>query len=160
MVNPIVNRAIVLHRGRDRDKRALVLFLFGLVLILVDFWPSIHKLEARHYGLQPDSHQQLIWTASNLQKINCIPLSSNGIRNKGIAARYALFLFEPLAINRASQRDLELLPGIGVQLAKNIREFIAIHGTLDSVEDLHKISGIGPKKAKQLQPLITFVQDE
>jgi len=35
-----------------------------------------------------------------------------------------------------------------------------MHGTLDSVEDLHKISGIGPKKAQQLQPLITFVQDE
>jgi len=160
MVNPIADRVIVLHRGRDRDKRALVLFLFGLVLILVDFWPSVHKLETRHYGLQPDSHKQLIWTAPNQKKANFIPLSSNGIRNKAIAARYALFLFEPLAINRASQQDLELLPGVGIQLAKNIREFIAMHGTLDSVEDLHKISGIGPKKAQQLQPLITFVQDE
>ena len=161
MASQRADRAIVLHRYEDKDKRALVLFLFGLMLILLDFWSVGHNTEEGQYGFHPQSSPHLLWFDDPSRNYNdYIPLSPNGIRNPEIAARYALFIFEPLAINRASQQELTLLPGVGVQLAKNIQHHIAVHGTLKNAADLSQIHGIGPQKARKLLPLITFLQDD
>ncbi|MDD2462934.1 MAG: helix-hairpin-helix domain-containing protein [Desulfobulbus sp.] len=73
-----------------------------------------------------------------------------------IPARYAFFLHQPLAINRADQKSLELLPGVGPHLAKTIIAFIAEHGPMAGPEDLRKVGGIGPKTLTRLLPLIHF----
>nr|WP_320012816.1 helix-hairpin-helix domain-containing protein [uncultured Desulfobulbus sp.] len=127
---------------------------------MVDLWSVGHNADDGQYGFHPQSSPHLLRFNTNKNINDYIPLSPNGIRNKAIAARYALFIFEPLAINRASQQELTLLPGIGVQLAKNIQHHIALHGALKNAADLSQIHGIGPQKARKLLPLITFLQDD
>lgn len=60
-----------------------------------------------------------------------------------------------LNLNTASQSDLEQLPGIGPALAARIIDFRERNGGFRSVNDLQKVSGIGPKKFEQLKDHVT-----
>lgn len=73
-----------------------------------------------------------------------------------VPARYALFLHQPLAINRADRTSLELLPGVGPHLAAAILSTIGEQGPMSGPEDLQKVAGIGPKTLDRLLPLIHF----
>lgn len=57
-------------------------------------------------------------------------------------------------INQASLVELEALPGIGPSLAKKIVEYREQHGYFTKVEDLLKVSGIGPAKLEQFQEFV------
>ena len=61
-----------------------------------------------------------------------------------------------LNVNRASQAELELLPGIGPALAKRIIDHREKNGAFKSVDDLDKVKGIGPAMIKKLAPLVRF----
>ncbi|HNT26476.1 MAG TPA: helix-hairpin-helix domain-containing protein, partial [Anaerolineales bacterium] len=61
----------------------------------------------------------------------------------------------PLDINTASLSELEALPGIGFVMAQNILAYRATYGGFKSVEELEKISGIGPSLVKALSGMIT-----
>jgi competence protein ComEA len=62
---------------------------------------------------------------------------------------------ERININTAPTSELETLPGIGPSLAKKIVEFRETHGPFLEIEDLLKVSGIGPAKLEGIQDLIT-----
>src|SRR5437773_8169565 len=51
-----------------------------------------------------------------------------------------------ISLNRASQAELESLPGIGPALARRILEFRAAHGAFLRPEELQLVPGIGPRK--------------
>ena len=59
-------------------------------------------------------------------------------------------------INTASASELELLPGIGPSLAKEIIEYRASHGLFNTADDLLTVSGIGPAKVDLIRDLIIF----
>ncbi len=59
-------------------------------------------------------------------------------------------------VNTAGPNELERLPGIGPTLARRIVEYRSLHGPFRSLKDLEGVSGIGPKKAAQLAPYISF----
>lgn len=59
-------------------------------------------------------------------------------------------------INAAEAQELELLPGLGPQLALRIVEYRSEHGPFASSEDLLQVSGIGPKIMADLEPWIAF----
>lgn len=61
----------------------------------------------------------------------------------------------PLDINNASSKALEDLPGIGPVLAARIVAYRAANGRYKSVEDLLKVSGIGPAKLADIRELVT-----
>ena len=61
-----------------------------------------------------------------------------------------------VAINRASARDLEALPGIGPSLAKRIVEEREKAGPFRSPRDLLRVKGIGPKKQAAIQDRIDW----
>jgi competence protein ComEA len=61
-----------------------------------------------------------------------------------------------VAINRASARDLEALPGIGPALAKRIVEERVKAGPFRSPRDLLRVKGIGPKKQASIQDRIDW----
>lgn len=67
---------------------------------------------------------------------------------------------QPLAglvsINTGSQAQLETLPGIGPSKAKAIIDYRLKNGPFVRVEDLDKVSGIGPKTLESLRPLVTL----
>lgn len=57
-------------------------------------------------------------------------------------------------INTATAPELEELPGIGPSLAQKIIEYRQQNGPFHNLEDLLKVSGIGPAKLEQIQDLI------
>ncbi|MGD9949682.1 MAG: ComEA family DNA-binding protein [Desulfobulbus sp.] len=154
MKNPTTDPAVALDHGSHKDKRTLVLFLFGLLLLVIDCWPEAWMMVAKRYTLSNQGDpQQVVFDA------NCgdqgildpaVPLSPE------IPARCALFLHQPLAINRADQKSLELLPGVGPHLAEAITVYIGEHGPMTGPEDLQKVAGVGPKTMERLLPLIHF----
>lgn len=58
-------------------------------------------------------------------------------------------------INTASIEELEALPGVGEDLAKEIVGFREEHGEFEKLEDLVEIKGIGPKKLENLKQYLT-----
>lgn len=58
-------------------------------------------------------------------------------------------------INSASQSELESLPGIGPVTAKKIIDYRQTQGPFTSIEDIQKVSGIGPVTFEGLKDLIT-----
>jgi competence protein ComEA len=63
---------------------------------------------------------------------------------------------EKVNINEASAPELERLPGIGPSLAQKIVDYRITNGPFLSVEDLLKVSGIGPAKLEQIRGSITL----
>lgn len=59
-----------------------------------------------------------------------------------------------VAINSASQAELETLPGIGPVKARAIMDYRSAHGGFKSVEELVEVKGIGPKTMDKLRPRV------
>jgi len=49
-------------------------------------------------------------------------------------------------INTADLAQLDTLPGIGPVTAKKIVDYRLLNGSFKKIEDIQKVSGIGPKK--------------
>jgi competence protein ComEA len=61
----------------------------------------------------------------------------------------------PININSASQIVLETLPGIGATRARDIILYRETNGEFETIEDLQKVTGIGPVTYERLRSLIT-----
>jgi competence protein ComEA len=61
-----------------------------------------------------------------------------------------------LDLNSATAQDLEALPGVGPALAQRIVDYRQKHGPFIKVDDLEKVSGIGPKKLEQIRPSLVI----
>ncbi len=57
-------------------------------------------------------------------------------------------------VNSADSAALETLPGVGPATAQKIIADREANGPFDSVEDLGRVSGIGPKRIEQLKELV------
>jgi competence protein ComEA len=63
---------------------------------------------------------------------------------------------ERVAVNRASPEELEALPGIGPALARRIVSSRESEGAFRTLEELGRVSGIGPVMLERLAPLVSF----
>jgi len=59
-------------------------------------------------------------------------------------------------LNRASERELDLLPGIGPAKAKRIAAWRAAHGPFRRLRDLRRVKGFGRKTVLKLTPYLTL----
>ena len=57
-------------------------------------------------------------------------------------------------INTASLQQLELLPGVGKELAQRILDYRTEHGKFISLKELMNVNGIGEKKFEQIEPYL------
>ena len=60
-----------------------------------------------------------------------------------------------LDINRLSQKDLEVLPGIGPATAEKIVALRKQHGPIQHLEAMDQIRGIGPQTIQSLKPYLS-----
>lgn len=61
----------------------------------------------------------------------------------------------PININTASQAELESLPHIGPSLAARIIQYREKNGPFATIDDIKKVSGIGPSIFGEIKDLIT-----
>ncbi|MET3196172.1 helix-hairpin-helix domain-containing protein [Gottfriedia sp. OAE603] len=61
---------------------------------------------------------------------------------------------ETIDINHATIEELQKIPGIGPSKAKNIKEYIEMNGSFTSIEQLDEVNGIGTKSLEQMKPFI------
>jgi competence protein ComEA len=61
----------------------------------------------------------------------------------------------PLDLNRATEAELDTLPGVGPSIAAAIVAQREAVGGFDAVEDLLEVRGIGEARLAELQPLVT-----
>jgi competence protein ComEA len=61
---------------------------------------------------------------------------------------------EPVDLNRATQSELEELPGVGPATARAIVAYRDEHGPFRSVDELMEVRGIGPAKLDGLRDLV------
>jgi len=59
-----------------------------------------------------------------------------------------------LDLNRATEQDIEALPGIGPVLAERIVEYRQSRGGFRNVEQLRNVKGIGKKKYERIRALV------
>ena len=76
----------------------------------------------------------------------CLGLSS-GVMAQEVA---------PINVNTADAELLAEFPGIGPSRAAAIIEEREANGAFDSVEDLERVSGIGPATVDRMQDQVTF----
>ena len=62
-------------------------------------------------------------------------------------------------LNKATVQELVKLKGIGKKYADRIIEYREKNGKFESIEDLMKVKGIGPKKFESIKDLI-FIEKE
>jgi competence protein ComEA len=61
---------------------------------------------------------------------------------------------EKISLSRATQEQLDSLPGVGPALAARIIDWRSAHGGFSSVSQLDQVSGIGVKLLAGLKPLV------
>jgi len=156
-----------------KDKRALVLFLFGLLTLAPHFLPTARSEQDLFYGLLPEKAGQS-WLILKVPKdkdsdrsswavqgaltewTECLALEPLEEVLKPVPAMLSLFLNQPLPINRADQQSLAMLPGVGPHLAAAIERELQQRGNLSGPDDLLAVPGIGPRTMQRLLPLVSF----
>jgi competence ComEA-like helix-hairpin-helix protein len=66
----------------------------------------------------------------------------------------ALLMGIKIDVNRAQAEDLEIVPGIGKKLAARIIADRNERGAFASVDDVARVSGIGPKLVERMKPFV------
>lgn len=62
---------------------------------------------------------------------------------------------QKININKATQAELEIIPGVGPSTALKILEYRKENGKFNSIEDIKNISGIGTAKYEKMKEYIT-----
>jgi len=139
--------AVVLVNGRNLAEELVArghARIHGLRANWPDGSPSttfINKL--KNLELTARMHKRGIWDETKFPRDTGTVALSNVSTNASTVAAL-------VEINSASYEELQKLPGIGKKLA----ERIMAHRPYENVDDLGKVSGIGPLTLKRLKPLI------
>lgn len=81
---------------------------------------------------------------------------SNGLVNID-SAKQLDFQFQ-VDINEAASNELFAIPGIGAKLAERIVDYRRVHGKFESLDDLKKVPGLGPKSIERMRPFVLSIK--
>jgi competence protein ComEA len=127
--------------GFTRNEQKVLFFL-----IVAFFFGFAAKVYQEHYQPLPD------------MPVNSTDYKTAEIAFPSVPDRMEAKTVEPLSgpipVNSASAFELERLPGIGPAMAKRIVDYRDHHGKFSSVEEMHKIKGIGAKTLQKIRPYI------
>ena len=100
------------------------------------------------------------WTSENNSGGN---IASDTSFVAGVQAYRATGLDEaigPIDLNLASEVDLQMLPGVGVVMAKKIIDYRRKNGYFQTVDELINVVGVGPKRMERWIPLLIVAKSE
>ena len=115
--------------GWDWHPRVISQGLWDDVELVIQPRESLSTLEAS-YVLSDD--------------LMCCRLKAEAHTHADCIVRLRLMDGETIDLNQADEYELRRLPGIGEKRARDIVAYREEHGPFQSVEDLDKVSGIGP----------------
>lgn len=78
----------------------------------------------------------------------------NGLLVKPLSGKARMVFFIPININSATVSDLEALPHVGKETAQKIVRSRELHGPFISVNDMARVSGLGPKTLEKVRGLV------
>jgi competence protein ComEA len=116
----------------------VVLAAFGRLLLTPDF------AELRGSGL------------AVAQGVDMALAVAESTRNEAERRKQPLAAGEAVDLNKATEVELDRLPGVGPALARAIVESRQQEGPFRSLRDLRRVPGLGQKKVSQLEPYTTL----
>lgn len=103
-----------------------------------------------------DGEQVVVPSADDARSMPAVPGASSG--TGGAASQSGAHAGDsaqsPIDLNTADAAALDTLPGVGPSTAEKIVSDREANGPFSTVEDLGRVSGIGPKKLEQLKGLV------
>jgi competence ComEA-like helix-hairpin-helix protein len=154
----MIRRAEVAADGTDQIRLSMnvaaplrsFLLKLGLLAIAVSLvlwigWPTDNTLDRRPAGTSEPPNL--------LQHEQVTPLKHDTASAE--ATQHGPLLAK-LDLNEATSAQLQALPGIGEALAQRVIDRRHAKGRFQTVDDLLEVKGIGPKRLKQLRPLLTI----
>lgn len=129
----------------------------GILSILWAGWPQPQK----NGQLDHSSVPIVLSEDKRIQKVHHESRPVTGIsKNRSFESERKSSVFQAtqvplLDLNGSSRMELETLPGIGMVLASRIVSYRTAHGDFQRIEDLINVLGIGTKRLKRLEPLVT-----
>ena len=146
-----------------RDQKTLVVLLW-LILLGNLLWENCCTVRTKPLILNgrsiPNSRsaQAEASSSSNNTSSNNTPETADPIAPYRIPGSEVLMPFR-IEINTAPAEELQILPGVGPALSKNIVEWRQTHGLFRQIEDIKLVPGIGPKKYDVMKKFI-YIQKE
>jgi competence protein ComEA len=86
------------------------------------------------------------------QSVDSALAVAESTRNEAERRKQPLAAGEVIDLNKATEVELDRLPGVGPALARAILESRQREGAFRSLRDLRRVPGLGQKKISQLQP--------
>jgi len=129
----------------------------GLYLLPAEWLASGRGLTTlyQELGLTPPVDDLDMAIDSNLAPIGLLLEDLVAPAKVAVPARVQALLFQPLPINRASEEEIAMLPGIGPRLAERIVATREKQGGFAGQPELLKVPGLGEKKLARLSDLIS-----
>ena len=98
-------------------------------------------------------HRINVASELSVNSLDVIP--GSGASDSSEVEKDVELLNEKLNINTATSQELQLLPGIGPQLARRIVAHRQTHGLFSSPSQITEVRGIGEKTLQRITGLIT-----
>ena len=105
-----------------------------------------------------DGMKIYVYSKKEMEEGNIIENNNNNILKNEIVSNQGSTTStknEKININKATEEELDTLPGIGEATAKKIIEYREEKGTFKNIEELKEVSGIGDAKFDKIKDLIT-----
>ena len=137
------------------DRRIVVLLVCAFVLFCLAAGMTLPAIGGSA-GRAESAAAQLVWNGKFLAtaKISAPPDLNE------LPPALTPFFFLPIPVNLADAPLLETINGIGPHLAAKIIEERRARGIFRNREDLLRVSGLGPKRIKQIENQLSFTGKE
>jgi competence ComEA-like helix-hairpin-helix protein len=146
MVPKIHSNADDINRSRSFDPRIVLLLTISLAIVLNTLLFNRQPQDLS----SPSGQHKLQWSNNSLS------LTTGETHIDHIPAHIAPFYFEKININQANSALLQIIPGIGPDLADRIIVKRNEKGGFDRPEELLTVPGIGPKRKEKLSAWLSF----
>lgn len=146
MVPKTHSNAKDVNRSRSVDPRIVLLLTISLAIVLYTL--LFNRLPQDQSS--PSGHYKLQWSNNSLM------LTTGETYSDQLPAHIAPFNFEKININQANSALLQIIPGIGPDLADRIIMQRNEQGGFNGPEELLTVRGIGPKRKEKLSAWLSF----